>query len=296
MRKITYRVTEAEAGRTVRSLALRQMHISRGAFSSLKFQNGVLKNGLPVHADERLQPGDELALLFLGEEENALPAGKARIVWEDQDYFIVEKPAPLPTLSSVHQTGETLESWLQEAAGGKDAFVFRPVNRLDKGTSGLMAAAKNAHAQQLLQRALHSDLFIREYLAVCEGSLPQREGVIDKPIGKMGEGSRRCVCPDGKEAVTHYRVEKETEGRSLVRLRLETGRTHQIRVHLSFLGCPVTGDYLYGRSEPLLPGHFALHACRIRFLHPITGEWIEAASALPKEMEALLSGTGRVNP
>ena len=298
MRQIMHQITAQEEGRTVRSIALKVMKISASSFSSLKFRNAVLKNGVPVHADARLRAGDELALLFAGEAEKDAfrPSSKAPILWEDADYYIVEKPAPLPTLSSARQVGETLESRLAKAARERDGFVFRPVNRLDKGTSGLIVAAKNAHAQQLLQRRLHTDLFIREYRAVCIGKMPQREGRIDLPIGKAGEGVKRRVCPEGKPAVTDYWVEKETEGMSLVRLRLHTGRTHQIRVHLSYLGCPVAGDYLYGAAHPLLPGRFALHACFVRFLHPITGESVEAVSPLPPLLEALLSGIEKGNP
>lgn len=289
MRKISHLVTEAEAGRTVRSIALKEMHLSRGAFSSLKFQNAVLCGDVPVHADTRLQAGQILTVVFpedAGETREAVP-GSIPIVWKDEDYIIVDKPAPLPTLSSRRQTGDTLESLLLAQMGCPADHVFRPVNRLDKGTSGLLVIAKNAHAQQLLQRQLHTDDFIREYQAVCMGVPPLPEGRIDLPIGKMGEGSKRCVCPDGKPAATRYRVETEENGVSLLRLRLETGRTHQIRVHTSHLGFPVAGDYLYGAACPALPGRFALHACFVSFLHPVTGERIIASSPIPGELLTL---------
>ena len=162
------------------------------------------------------------------------------------------------------------------------------MNRLDKGTSGLMLVAKDAHAQYLLQQMLHTDAFIREYLAVVDGCLPQEEGVITAPIAKAdGATVRREERPDGKEARTFYRVIQKGE-RSLVRLRLDTGRTHQIRVHMAHMGCPVTGDFLYGTETPLLPGRFALHSAMIRITHPVTGDSMEWHSPLPLTLQNLL--------
>ena len=210
------------------------------------------------------------------------------VPWQDEHYLVVDKPAPMPTLCSAKQDGPTLENTLYTALGCPEDYVFRPVNRLDKGTSGLMAVARDAHAQQLLQRQLHSETFIREYKAVCVGHLPEASGVIALPIGKAGEGVKRAVRADGQRAVTHYWVEAENKSCSLVRLRLETGRTHQIRVHLAALGCPILGDYLYGAPHPALPGRFALHACFLQFTHPFTGERVSASSPLPNAFQAAM--------
>ena len=204
---------------------------------------------------------------------------------------MIDKPAPLPTASSSRQDGVTLENAVFARQGCPEDFVYRPVNRLDKGTSGLMLAAMNAHAQHLLQKQLHGEDFIREYLAVVEGAPPAVEGVIDLPIGKAdGATVRREVRPDGKEARTFYRVIEKGPRRSVVRLRLDTGRTHQIRVHMQALGCPVAGDFLYGTELASLPGRFALHSAYLRVRHPITGEWIERESPLPEELKALMEG------
>ncbi len=288
---VSRRITEAEAGRTVKSIALKEMRLSRGRFSSLKFSGGLLLDGEPVHADRRVQAGETLSAQWEDEPVSALTPCEAplSVPWQDEHYYVIDKPAPLPTLGSARQEGATLENALFAYLGCPGQYMFRPVNRLDKGTSGLLAVARDAHSQQLLQRQLHTDAFIREYLAVCEGHLPRSEGVIDLPIGKAGEGVRREVRPDGKPAVTHYRVERETESRSLVRLRLETGRTHQIRVHLAAMGCPIVGDYLYGKPHPALPGRFALHACFLQFAHPFTGETVSVSSPLPESLELLLA-------
>ena len=284
---VTHEITKAEAGRTVKSIALRAMRLSRSRFSSLKFSGGIRLDGAPVHADRQVQAGQILSAAWEDAPPAALTPGDVPLTvpWRDAHYYVIDKPAPLPTLSSARQEGPTLENVFYSYLSCPDYYLFRPVNRLDKGTSGLLAVANDAHAQQLLQRQLHTDTFIREYLAVCEGHLPRDEGVIDLPIGKAGEGIRREIRPDGKRAVTHYRVERKTKTRSLLRLRLETGRTHQIRVHLAAMNCPIAGDYLYGKPHPDLPGRFALHACFLQFFHPFTGETVSVSSPLADALE-----------
>ena len=206
--------------------------------------------------------------------------------------LVVSKGAPLATLPCGHIHTGTLREQLA-ALLGQDAaaFDYHPVNRLDKGTSGLLCVARHAHAQRLLTGQLHTDSFIREYLAVTEGVPAQREGVIDAPIARLGTGAKRAVRPDGRRAVTHYRVEQAAGGRALIRLRLETGRTHQIRVHLAHIGCPICGDYLYGRELPELKDRFALHSARLRCVQPVTGETVEVVEPLPEELKALLTSS-----
>ena len=167
--------------------------------------------------------------------------------------------------------------------------MYRPVNRLDKGTSGLMLVARSPHSQHRLQQLLHSPDFTRVYLAVVEGHLPHRQGVIDAPIGKEDAASiRRIITSNGKPSVTRYEVLRETEARSLVRLQLETGRTHQIRVHMAHMGCPVCGDFLYGHELSELPGRFALHSHEVLLTHPLTGKALHLVSPLPESLTSLL--------
>ena len=156
-----------------------------------------------------------------------------------------------------------------------------------RARSGLLCVARHAHAQRLLTRQLHTDSFIREYLAVTEGIPAQPEGVIDAPIARLGAGAKRAVCPDGQRAVTHYRVEQIAGGRALIRLRLETGRTHQIRVHLSHIGCPICGDYLYGRELPELKDRSRCipRACAASSPSRATVKIVEP---MPEAMEKLL--------
>ena len=202
---------------------------------------------------------------------------------------MIDKPAPLASQSSALHPDDTLENALYAHLRCPADFVYRPVNRLDKGTSGLMIVAKDAHIQHRLQALLHTPKFIRTYQAVVEGCPDDDCGVIDAPIGKEDAASiRRIVTASGKPSVTHYRVLKRGKTRTLVELTLETGRTHQIRVHMASIGCPVVGDFLYGTEIPQLPGRFALHASALTLHHPMTGDWLSLTSPLPASLATLL--------
>ena len=282
-------------GAAIRRAATGLLGLSSRQFKRCKFQGEMRLDGETVHADARLHAGQRL---WLYAPERDVPQPEAsdiplRVHYEDEHLLIVDKPAPLPSASSQRQSGATLENVVYAYLGCPENFVYRPVNRLDKGTSGLMVVAKEAHAQHLLQQLLHSDQFQRTYLAVAEGGMPEQEGLIDLPIAKEDCASiRRVVDPRGKEARTHYRVEAVSGGRSLIRLRLDTGRTHQIRVHLSASGCPICGDFLYGRELDELPGRFALHSTALRLWHPLKNCWLEAESPLPETLRSLLDPPG----
>lgn len=285
MKKMTFVITHEHDGKTVRHMVLKVMKISAGAYSRLKFQGGIMLDGEQAFANQIVKKGQILQVCFPEAEIN-IPNYSIRnqsfaIVYEDDDYYVIDKPAGMATMHSVHKSGDTLETELYHYLGCPDGYVFRPVNRLDKGTSGLMAVAKHAHAQQLLQKQLHKDTFVREYTALCKGCLSEKEGVIRAPIGKAESGIKRQVKPDGKEAVTAYRVLEYGKHASLVHLRLYTGRTHQIRVHMAHLGCPVWGDYVYGQADENFPGCFALHSSSICFYQPITGKKVQIISKVP---------------
>lgn len=278
-------------GRSIRSIALNAAQMSSGQFKRAKFQGSITLDGQRVTADVRVKAGQMLAL-FVPEVSGSQPRAlqmPLSIVYEDDFFWVIDKPAPLPSAPSMNRDTPTLENALFAHLGEPESFVYRPVNRLDKGTSGLMIVAKDAHVQYLLQQMLHTEDFIREYLAVVDGVLPQDEGLIDLPIAKAdGATVRREVREDGKEARTSYRVLHKGK-RSVVRLKLDTGRTHQIRVHMAHFGCPVTGDFLYGTELPEeLPGRFALHSAMIRLKHPVTGEWLQAESGMPEGIRKLV--------
>ncbi len=276
-------ISAEDDGKAVRQIALRTLSMSYAQFKRAKFQGALLLDGESVHADRRVRVGQTLVIRIpdAGTESVRPSDLLLQIAYEDDDILVVDKPAPLPSVRSFKQNGETLENAVCAYLKAPEGFIYRPVNRLDKGTSGLMVVAKHAHAQQYLQKRLHSDVFIREYLAVCDGIPAEPQGVIDTPIAKAdGASIRRVIAPQGRPASTQYRVVQTSGGKSLLRLRLLTGRTHQIRVHLQSIGCPVAGDFLYGTEHPLLPRRFALHSAYLELEIP-QKKHIRLESSLP---------------
>ena len=296
MRTLTHIVTPEEDGRAVRSVVPRVFRLGEHAFRRLKVLEAIFVNGEPARASRILRTGDVIEVRLPSEEAASVSASSPQadlpasfIRYIDEDIIVAAKGAPLPTLPASHITSGTLREQIISMLGADDsAFIYPPVNRLDKGTSGLMVIARHAHAQRLLTAQLHTGSFIREYLAVTEGIPAMAEGTIDAPIARLGTGARRAVREDGLRAVTHYHVESVHGSRALVRLRLETGRTHQIRVHLSHIGCPIAGDYLYGTELPALCGRFALHSSYLSCVQPITGKRIEITEPLPNALCTLL--------
>jgi 23S rRNA pseudouridine1911/1915/1917 synthase len=292
VRSLTFTVEDIDAGRTLKQVVFLRLRPGRHLFSRVKFQDGLLLDGVPTHADKRVEKGQTVTLLLPedGQMRRLPQAIPLDLAYEDEDLLIVVKPAPLPSQASARQGTDTLENRVGAHLEADGAFVYRPVNRLDKGVSGLMAIAKNAYAQQRMQTQLHTASFVREYLAVTDGMPNPPMGIIDAPIGKISpQGVKRCISPDGKPSVTHYETLQTAAGRSLVKLRLETGRTHQIRVHLQSIGCPIVGDFLYGQESPHLPGRLALHSCSLSCLHPVTGALLSFSSPLPEDLSRLLT-------
>jgi RluA family pseudouridine synthase len=171
---------------------------------------------------------------------------------------------------------------------GED-FVFHPVNRLDKGTTGLMLVAKSGHVHDLLRKALHGKNFYREYRGICLGRPEPERGVIDLPLGRDETSAvKRMVRPDGQRAISRYEVLSTQNDKSLLRLIPETGRTHQLRLHMSAIGNPLAGDWLYGTEDKTLIPRPALHSYRVHLVHPITGEDVDCTAEMPGDMKKLI--------
>ena len=281
-----YRVSAEEEGQRVREILRGGMRLSYSAMKSAKWNGSILKNGAPVFVDERVRAGDLLSVRWAEKApvyQTEPWETPLRVPWMDEQLMVVDKPAPMASQSSAGHPKDSLENAVYAFLGCPTGFIYRPVNRLDRGTSGLMVIARTPWAQDQLQRSLHTGAFLREYLAMTEGVPSPPEGLIDAPIAKEAAASvRRIVTAEGKPARTAYRVIDIRGGRAMVRLRLETGRTHQIRVHLSHIGCPVCGEFLYGRELPEeFPGRFALHSALLELRHPLSGEVIRLESPAP---------------
>ena len=297
MERLQYLCTPGDEGLEVLTLLRREMHLSTNLLRQLKgTEQGILLDGVRVTVRQRVRPGQVLSVLRepdSGRERRVEPReGPLDIVYEDADLMILNKPAGLAVHPSPgHYDGQTLANrvvFYLTHTGQKP--TFRAINRLDRGTSGLMTCAKNKLAAHRLEELLAADGIRRTYHAVCEGTGLPESGTIDLPIGKAEcKGIMRCVREDGQRAVTHYKVLKEQNGRTLLEIQLDTGRTHQIRVHFSHLGHPLCGDFMYGQEIEQMKG-CALHSCAITLTQPTTGEALAFTAPDPPVFAKLLEG------
>lgn len=297
MARLDYLCAPADEGLEVLTLLRREFHLSSHLLRRLKTTpGGITLDGEQVTVRRRAAAGQRLSILQ--EPENGRiyrvePVdGPLDIVYEDNDLLILNKPAGLAVHPSPgHYDGDTLGNRVVSYLSRQgERPVFRAINRLDRGTCGLMTCAKHPLAAQRLEDQLAEGKLTRVYRAVAEGIGLPASGVIDLPIGLAGErGIRRCVRPDGQRAVTRFWVLAEENGRSLLRLTLDTGRTHQIRVHLSHLGHPLCGDFLYGAELPGMEG-FALCSCGLTLIQPLTGAPLEFSLPDPPVFARLLKG------
>lgn len=274
-RVLIYEITAEQAGTKIGDF-LRRAGYSRHVIIHLKkTENGILLNGEWAYVGQFLKEGDHLEIRIIESEssEQIVPAElPLDIVYEDEDLLIINKPADMPIHPSINNYDNTLANalmWYYQQKG--ETFVYRCINRLDRDTTGLLIVAKNMLSGGILSDMSKKREIHREYLAIAEGEVPQ-EGVIDAPIARKEESViERCVdFEKGDRAVTHYWRLDYRNGYSLVRLKLETGRTHQIRVHMKYIGYPLTGDYLYNPDYRILD-HQALHSWKLAFRHPVTG-------------------------
>lgn len=293
-RTICHTVTSQEEGAPLLAILKGPLGFSSGAVRRMKQVGAIRLNGRLAFTTTRVRAGD-VACCVLPQEEQSSPnirpvPGPLCIRYEDEDLLIIDKPAGTPVHPSQGHFADSLANFLAyEMEQRGTPFVFRAVNRLDRNTSGLMAVAKNAHAHSLLGRALHTGAMRREYRAVVCGAIRPAQGVIDAPILDVPGQLKRLVSPAGSPAVTHYETLDACGPYSLVRLWLETGRTHQIRVHLAHIGHPLAGDFLYSTELPgLLEGH-ALHSSLLRLRQPVTGRLIQVESPIRPGMARLLT-------
>lgn len=294
-RTITYKIEKEDAGLRV-ELFLRRRGFSRQNLVEIKrMPQSIMVNGVHYYMRQQLAEGDTLEVrISETDSSEKIPAvyHPLDIVYEDEDIMVINKPADMPIHPSMNNYYNSLANalayYFQEQ--GKP-FIFRCSNRLDRDTSGLTIISKHLVsasilAQQVADREVH-----REYLAISRGSVTPKEGTIDVPLGRKDSSiiERTVDWENGERAVTHYKVVEEANGHSLISLKLETGRTHQIRIHMKHIGYPLVGDYLYNPDMEWI-GRQALHSYKMAFRHPITGELMEFTAPLPEDMQRVLSG------
>ena len=293
-RRLTLTVTPDQAGRKVDTLLRSALGLSGTVIRRVKWlPDGILLDGLRVHTDVRPRAGQTLSVLVADgtRRSGIVPApGPLEIVYEDPDLLVLNKAPGVAVHPGPGHFSDTIGNFLLDYYDKTGVQAdFHPVHRLDRGTSGLLVVAKHPHAQEVLKKALHTPDFRRFYLAVCEGAPQPPAGLIDAPIGPVpGSLMAQQVAPDGRPSRTRYETLSVSKGRALLRLELETGRTHQIRVHLAHLGHPLAGDFLYGTEDPALIPRPALHSAELRFLQPVTGEPLQFSLPLPADMANLL--------
>ena len=282
MRILTYTVTPEEDGRMVKGILRGSLQLSYTLLKSLKWrENAILLNGQSVHINVIVHTGDTVSVVLSErtprEDLYCANAAKPDIVYEDDDLLVLNKPAgvamhPKSGDASAPSLAAMLTNYLGEGS------VPHFVSRLDKGTSGLLIAAKSGYVHDRLRRALHSSDLRREYRAVAVGRVEPPYGVIDAPIGRA----------DGLPSLTEYEALQVSGRFTLLRLRPQTGRTHQLRVHMAYLGHPLAGDWLYGTEDKTLIARPALHSYELWFTQPVTGQELHFTAPIPQDMQRLM--------
>lgn len=260
---------------------LRSVGFSGRALSKLKQSGGLTRNGLILRTVDVIRAGEEIRVLLDEQSDTPLANGSlsAARVYEDDDMVIYDKPPDMPVHPSIRHYDDTLANLFAAQYPG---LPFRPINRLDRCTSGLCVCAKNRFSASSLAGTIQ-----KVYYAVTEGTPPG--DTISAPIGRAdGSIIRRCVTPEGKPAVTRFEAVGGNSSHSLLRVTLETGRTHQIRVHMAYMGYPLCGDEMYGGNCSMIQRQ-ALHCGEVTLLQPVTREQLHAEAPLPEDMKKLIT-------
>lgn len=290
---MTYLIQQQDIQKTVEQFLLSNGYSAALIRRLRHTEQSILKNGIPVYTTYRLDEGDSLTVTLPEEHgsENIVPVPMdLDIRYEDRDLLVVNKAAGVPIHPSQGNHDNTLANGIAWYLGEKgEAATYRAINRLDRDTTGLLILARHALSACMLSEMVRTHAIRRCYLAAASGLVPP-EGVIDAPIARAGDSTiERCVDFErGDSARTHYRTlyyNRDTDC-SLVVLRLETGRTHQIRVHMKHIGHPLPGDFLYNPDYRLI-GRQALHSWQLDFIHPIKKEPLHFEAPLPEDMRRL---------
>ena len=282
---------------TVRQVVTGKFNISYNLLLKLKKNNKILLNGTSTYLDKEIFNGDIITINIDFEEDNSniVPTKMVlSVLYEDEYILIIDKPAGIPVHPSIIHFEDSLSNGVKYYFDTINLHKkIRPVNRLDRNTSGIVIFAKNEYIHDMLSKQMQNKQFKKEYIAICEGVFDKKQDTINAPIArKIDSIIERCVSSTGDVALTHYSILKEicknNETFSEVLVNLETGRTHQIRVHMAYIGHPIVGDSLYGNESDLI-NRQALHAYKVEFIHPITSKKLEIQSELPADIQNLIS-------
>ena len=292
--KLSYTIKNNENFDNVKEVLKTRFEISDRLLLKLKNNNKIFLNNSScgIKADVHSNDTIEVHLDFKEDNSNIVATKmQLNIIYEDDYLLILNKPAGIPIHPSMQHYEDSLSNGVKYYFDSINLNKkIRPVNRLDKDTSGIVTFAKNEYIQECLIRQMKKHCFIKEYIAICNGTLANSKGTIDKPISRKPNSIiERCVDPGGDYAIKHYTVLKSNSEVSVLHILLETGRTHQIRVHLSYIGNPIIGDTLYGSSSDLIARQ-ALHSYKLSFIHPISKNKMILTAPLYDDMEKVILG------
>ncbi len=299
MDRFCFEITEElEDERIDKCLTLLIDSLSRSFIQKMIREEAVTVNGVPVKGSYRVRVDDSISFLLPEAVEPDIEPEDIPldILYEDKDVVVVNKPKGMVVHPAAGHYSQTLVNALMYHCGDELSGVggvLRPgiVHRIDKDTTGAIIACKNDNAHACISEQLREHSIVRRYHAICHGVLKEEEGIIDRPIGRHPDDRKRMAVNEknGKAAVTHYRVLKRFEKYTYIECRLETGRTHQIRVHMADMGHPLLGDEVYGcRKSPFRLQGQTLHAKILGFRHPATGDYVETDAPLPEYFKHLL--------
>lgn len=293
MSVITYKVGKEGQDVKIRDYMKENLNLSGRFIRGSAMDRRLRVNGKEVKLNYKLQEDDVIEVTVNAEESQNIEGEdlNIKVIYEDDDLLIVDKPPFMvvhPTKS--HPMGTLANGVIHHFRSNNDNSIVRLVSRLDRDTSGLIMIAKNQFSHMNLAKSMEKNLIKKSYLAIIHGNLENQEGTIDLPIGRhTDETIKRAVLEDGQRSITHYKIKESYKEGTLVELVLETGRTHQIRVHLSYVGCPIYGEQLYSDfNDEELISRQALHAYALTLPHPRSGEILNFESTLPEDMTKLI--------